>query len=100
MATYRALRDMILPGGQGTYVQAGDVFDDSGSPNWVPAHVDPIDNDAISKYWQAGPRLDTFRAEDLNRWADREFVRPGTYWYQAGDQWFLKGHEGLGWKNL
>jgi hypothetical protein len=92
------LVDTILPGGQGIYVQAGSIVDDVGRPGWVPI-ADPLDADGIAKFFAAGPRLDVFRAEDLNRWADRPNIRPSVYWYQAGDQWFLKGHEGLGAKN-
>jgi hypothetical protein len=53
MAQYRFLQDCYLAG---QYFNAGDV---ATLPNTVipPAAVDPLDNAAITAFWNAGPQL-------------------------------------------
>jgi len=97
MATYRALTDLYLA--SGVYVQAGTTFSDSGPgalipTNWQPPTnaVDPIDPDAVQRYWQVGPRgmsdAEPYRAVFTNsaRWLDVAVPAPATYWIRANPQ--------------
>src|SRR5215831_17801981 len=97
MATYRALTDLYLA--SGVYVQAGTTFSDSGPgalipTNWQPPTnaVDPIDPDAVQKYWQAGPAgcLDAEWRRALftncSRWSDVPVAPPATQWLPANPQ--------------
>jgi len=96
MATYRALTDLYLSSGM--YVQAGTTVSDNPGPgvalipsNWVPPAnaVDPLDPDAVSKYWQAGPAgcLDAEWRRALftngSRWSDVPVAAPATQWLPA-----------------
>jgi hypothetical protein len=62
MATYRALQDIYL-GGNWPYAPAGTTLTDQApNPNipqgWVPpAAVDPLDDDAVNAFWNAGVQL-------------------------------------------
>jgi hypothetical protein len=112
VGTYRALVDLWLPGN--LYVLAGDTINDTGSgPGWpvpsgwiLPCHaVDPLDGDAVTKVWKAGPQLSEgqpFAAlgpyGNAARWVGgNRQPAAAVYWYSIGNsQWVLKGHEALG----
>jgi hypothetical protein len=83
MARYRALTDLYMP--SGVYVQAGTEFD--APLEWPPpTHaVQPLDPDAIERYWQEGPRLSDVEIwrqcfTNCARWSDVP-VRPATTWW-------------------
>ena len=104
MATYRALVDLYLP--SGAYVQAGSTITDAGlSPDvsaaWPPPiAVDPLDGDAISKFWAVGPRgqADAEPSRLLGpwwtggRWTGVPISPPLVYWKPHSEgRWVLTG---------
>jgi hypothetical protein len=103
MPRWRALTDLYLVTG---YVQAGTTFE---MPlEWhPPTHaVQPLDPDAIERYWQEGPRLsdvEPWRACYANsaRWTGVPVPAPTTYWIKSGsDQYVLHGAESFGSKPM
>ena len=90
---FRALTDIFTPGCG--YVQAGQILSSTPGPgeipipsHWIhPAHaVDPLDPDAVERYWQAGPAgcmdAEWRRALFTNcaRWSDVPVAPPSTQW--------------------
>jgi hypothetical protein len=99
MARYRALTDLYMPSGD--YVQAGESFDAPAS--WPPpTHgVQPLDSDAMTAYWNVGPRLsdvEPWRAVFTNsaRWTGLPVAPATTWWIKVGSGYVLKGSESLG----
>src|SRR5262249_45371620 len=92
---FRALTDLYL--NTGVYVQAGTTFD--GPAGWTPSAnaCEPLDNDALTAYRQAGPHgcLDAEwqRAIFTNsaRWAGIPVPAPVTRWVANGDGTFSLG---------
>jgi len=92
MAKYRALVDLYLP--SGVYVQAGSIITDAGlspdvPPTWQPpTAVDPIDADAITKFWTAGPAGQSNAEPNRSlgpwflggRWTGVPVAAPVIYW--------------------
>jgi hypothetical protein len=113
MATYKALTDLWLPGG--IYAEAGDLINDTGSgvgwpvpATWIPPAqaVDPLDNDALNKYFAAGPQLCSEQPfMTLSPWNQQNgrwepVFKSSTHWYRAVGShfYYLRNHEELGGK--
>jgi hypothetical protein len=96
MARYRAITDLFLPAPDCRYAQAGDILSDEGvgvpvPHGWPPpTHaVDPLTSDAISNYWQVGPKgqsdASVWQATFTNsaRWSGVPVFAPAVYWVRA-----------------
>lgn len=99
MPKYRALTDLCL--WDGRIVQAGESFEapESYPP---PTHaVQPLDGEAMDRYWQEGPRLsdvEIWRAVFTNsaRWTGLPVPPPTTWWVKVKEGYVLKGAEDRG----
>jgi hypothetical protein len=98
MARYKCLTDLFLPAPDCRYAQAGDILSDSGDAGAIPIPVgwsppthavDPLTSDAISNYWQVGPKGQTdasvWQATFTNsaRWSGVPVFPPSVYWVRA-----------------
>lgn len=90
-ASYRFLRDHFIGG---TYIAAGDVASDADvlPSGWVPsANVDPLTDDAVQQFYDAGPQL---TGVIRTQWQAAPMYAPATYWYETTPNWW--GLTGLG----
>jgi hypothetical protein len=96
---YRALGDILLPGN--VYVESGTIF--TGPSGWIPSiSVDPIDDNAIQAYWNAGPagmgNADMVSAYGAwGTWNRRSgvFVQVASIrWVPAGEDMFILTGDG------
>jgi hypothetical protein len=57
LAQYRALTDLIGPGG--TYYPAGSIFTDLNQPGWIPGTpmLDPLNSTAVQLFYAVGVQL-------------------------------------------
>jgi hypothetical protein len=91
---FQALTDLYMA--DGSYVQVGSVFD--APPGWKPVThgCNPLDQDAVSAYWQQGPcfsAVEPFRACFTNsgRWTGVPVPGPSTFWIRSGNGYILSG---------
>jgi len=91
MAIYYLLTDLyvsdqeLLAGTTQATMDSGGVM----PPGWPPpADVDPVDNDALAEYFQAGPRP---RGLIRQQWTQFPVNPPKFVWTFANGRWSLNG---------
>jgi len=110
IATYRCIADCYVP--PGGYCFAGQILADDGTPGAIPipvgwqpgtGYVDPISSDAISNYWNVGPRGQDAEPNKWSyphgwaRWSNVAYSAAVHYWVPiGGGQFLVKGAENLG----
>jgi hypothetical protein len=84
VARYRLLADHVVAGASGTYLTAGSIVSDSAGAqlpsNFIPTpYCDPLDTDAVNKFYLAGPGLPGLGLL-IPRWVGVSVPPPVTRW--------------------